>query len=94
MRLRRQPEQADVPSPPPPRADYVAIAVMEYEELGIAPEPGTTAAAVIASREFTAALTRANCPHGTVVDVTSYGDPIPVGLCIGCGSSMIQRDGG
>jgi hypothetical protein len=88
MRLRRRPEPAAEP-PPPPRADHVAIAVMEYEELGIPPEPGTRAAVVIAGR----AITPTNCPHETVVDIRTIGDPIPVGLCAGCGTSMIQRDG-
>lgn len=87
MRLRRRPAPAAAPEP---RPDHVAIAVMEYEELGIKPEPGSTAAAIIACRTITAAL----CEHAQVVDITTFEQPGHVGFCTRCGTNMIQNCSG
>lgn len=46
------------PHPPAPRPDYTAIAILEYDLFGIQPEPGTTAAAIIAMRDFGARMAR------------------------------------
>lgn len=88
MRWRHQPEPHAIP--PALRPDYVAIAVLEYEELGIRPEPGSTAAVAIAGR----AITAADCAHAQVIDITTFGQPGRVGICTRCGTNMIQNGSG
>lgn len=89
MRLRRSPKLTPAGSTPP-TPDYLAIAVMEYEELGIRPEPGSAAAGLVALRSIAAE----DCEHLDVVDVTTFGQRGHVGLCTRCGTNMIQDGSG
>jgi hypothetical protein len=83
---RRKPE----PQPaPPPRPNYTAIAVMEHDELGIQPEPGTVAAMVIGLRKAVA-----NCTAHQPVDTTPFAQAGRSGLCTRCGCDMVQDGDG
>lgn len=64
-------------APAAQRPDYTAIAVMEHDLFGIQPEPGTTAAAVIAMRHFGTHL--AHPP------VAAWASPVYVGPEYGSG---------
>lgn len=83
---RRRPE----PQPaPPPHPNYTAIAVLEHDELGIQPQPGTAAALVIALRKFAA-----NCTEHQPVDTTMLGEAGRHGVCARCGCDMAQDSDG
>lgn len=56
------------------------IAVLEYDELGTPPQPGTMAAAAVGLR----ALAALNCTHTTVVDRETFG------VCSGCGIHLTR----
>jgi hypothetical protein len=71
-----------------PRADHTRIATLEFDLLGIEPEPGSAAAAHIASRQ-----TR-DCEHPCPVNITSFSDPAPVALCSGCGLHLVHDANG
>lgn len=73
------------------RPDQLAIAVMEYEELGIQPEPGSAAALAIGLRAFGRTGT---CAVHDPVAVTSFGDPAPNAICTRCGQHMLQDEHG
>lgn len=73
----------------PPRPNYTAIAVLEHDELGIQPEPGTAAALVIALRKFAA-----NCTAHEPVETPMFAQPGRVGMCARCGCSMAQDGDG
>lgn len=87
MRLRRR--KAEPQSAPPPRPDYVTIAVLEHDQLGIQPEPGTAAATVVALRKAIA-----NCTAHQPVDITMIGEPGRRGVCARCGCDMVQDGNG
>lgn len=85
-----------------PRPDYGRIAVLEYDLLGIEPEPGTAAATAVgarlASRRLREAMARpvdrAACPHSNVVDTTRLNDTRSRGMCTRCGAPAVQGDDG
>ncbi|MFE2911259.1 hypothetical protein [Kitasatospora indigofera] len=80
------------PAPPAaPRPDPLAIAVLEYDELGIAPQPGTAAALAIGLRAFGRSGT---CTEHRPIATTSLSDPRPNATCERCGQAMILDDGG
>jgi hypothetical protein len=64
---------------------------MEYEELGIQPEPGSAAALAIGLRAFGRT---GMCAVHDPVAVTSLGDPVPNAICTRCGQHMIQGEHG
>ncbi|MEU5596838.1 hypothetical protein [Streptomyces sp. NPDC020298] len=72
----------------PPRPDYTRIAVLEHDLFGIQPEPGTAAALVIGLRRAGTCLTH------QPVDTTMLGDPVHVGICARCGTSMTLNEDG
>ncbi|MEU9921896.1 hypothetical protein AB0H51_11465 [Streptomyces griseoluteus] len=76
------------PAPAPPRANPTTIAVLEHDLLGIPPQPGTAAAAVIALRRVGTCLTH------QPVDTTTMNSPQPVGVCGRCGAAMVLGDDG
>jgi hypothetical protein len=79
------------PAPPvAPRPDHLTIAVLEYEELGIAPQPGTAAALAVGLRAFGRLGT---CTEHQPIETTNLGDPAPNGTCQGCGQHMIRDNG-
>lgn len=87
MRIRRRKPE---PQPaPPPRPNYTAIAVLEHDELGIQPQPGTAAAAVIALRKAVA-----NCTAHQPVDTTPFAQVGRSGMCARCGCHMVQDGDG
>jgi hypothetical protein len=87
MRLRRRRDQ---PTPAPAaRPNYTAIAVLEHDLLGIPPEPGTVAAAVIGLRKAVA-----NCTAHQPVDTTTLGELGRRGVCTRCGCDMVQDGDG
>jgi hypothetical protein len=64
---------------------------MEYDELGIQPEPGSAAALAIGLR----ALGRAGtCITHDPIIVTSLSDPAPNATCSRCGQHMLQDEHG
>lgn len=83
MKLRRKHQ-----SQPAERANPTRIAVLEHDLLGIQPEPGSHAALAIALRRT------GTCIRHQPVEVTSFSDPRPVGLCTGCGANMVLNDTG
>lgn len=83
MRIRRRKPE------PQPRPNYTAIAVLEHDELGIQPEPGTTAAVVIALRKAVA-----NCTVHQPVDLTTLSETGRRGVCTRCGCDMVQDGDG
>lgn len=84
---RPQPEETE----PVPRPDRSRIAVLEYELLGVDPEPGTPEAMAVAQAT---PVDRATCPHEDVIDVSQYGAPRPEGMCGRCGTSVVGDDDG
>ncbi|MGW2209934.1 hypothetical protein [Streptomyces sp. NPDC001781] len=76
------------PAPASPRANPTKIAVLEHDLLGILPQPGTSAAAVIALRRVGTCLTH------QPVDTTTLGSPQSVGVCGRCGAAMVLGDDG
>lgn len=64
--------------------DPMHIALLEYELLGIEPEPGSAAAARIASTGVS------DCEHPCPVNITTFGDPGPVAICSGCGRHLVH----
>lgn len=83
---RRRPE----PQPAlPPRPNYTAIAVLEHDQLGIQPQPGTAAALVIALRKIAA-----NCTAHQPIDTTPFAQVGRSGMCARCGCDMVQDGGG
>jgi len=81
--LRRR--TATKPAPAPPRPDPARIAVLEHDLLGIAPQPGTAAAALVARRHCT------DVHHP--LDITPLGGP-PTALCARCGRHMVPDEQG
>lgn len=73
---------------PVPRANPTRIAVLEHDLFGVQPEPGSAAALHIALRWTGTCLTH------RPIETTGFGDPRSVGMCLGCGRSMIQQDDG
>jgi hypothetical protein len=73
---------------PQQRSNPVRIAVLEHDLLGIAPQPGTMAAMVIALRQV------GTCLQHLPIETTALGDPRPVGLCQRCGNRMVQDEQG
>lgn len=86
MRIRRRKAE---PQPAPPRPNYTAITVLEHDELGIQPEPGTVAAAVIALRKAVA-----SCTTHQPVDTTPFAQVGRSGMCARCGCDMVQDGDG
>lgn len=76
---------------PAPRPDHLAIAVMEYDELGIQPESGSAAALAIGLRAFGKAGT---CAVHDPIAVTALNDPAPNAICARCGQHMLQDEHG
>lgn len=74
---------------PAPRPDYLAIAVLEHDEYGIQPEPGTAAALVIGLR----AAAKADCSHAGVTAVPTLKQR-SAGICVRCGTNMIEDQDG
>lgn len=70
------------------RADPTRTAVLEHDELGIPPEPGSAAAVQVAMRSTTA------CTEHEPIETTSIGDPRPSGMCGRCGVGMVQDEDG
>lgn len=84
--LRHRPRP---PSAPPPRANPTRIAILEHDLLGIPPQPGTAAAAVIALRRT------GTCIQHQPVDVGTLGDlPGTRILCTGCGNHLVGTEDG
>ncbi|MEU5442733.1 hypothetical protein [Streptomyces griseofuscus] len=75
-------------SEPPPRPDYVRIAVLEHDLLGIQPRPGTAAALIVKMRRA------GTCLAHQPVDTSILGDPAPTGLCGRCGHAMVLGSDG
>jgi hypothetical protein len=73
---------------PAPRANPIRIAVLEHDLFGVQPEPGSAAALQIALRRT------GTCVTHRPVETTEFGDPRAVGMCLGCGRSMLQQDDG
>lgn len=73
------------------RPDYARIAVLEHELFGIAPAPGTVAAAMVGTAVLADAMRRAavpgpaGCAHEEVASVRTFGDGVDIGLCVRCG---------
>lgn len=86
--MKMWPRRRQAPAPVRPRANPTRIAVLEHDLLGIPPEPGTAAALTIALRRA------GTCMTHEPVDVTTFGDPRPVGQCGRCGAHMVLDDGG
>lgn len=61
-----------------------SLAVLEYDELGIAPQPGTVAAAAVGLR----AIAALNCAHATVVDRETFG------VCTNCRIHLTRDEHG
>lgn len=85
MRLpwKRRPE-----APAAPRPNYTSIAVMEHDLLGIKPEPGTAAAAVVALRQVGTCLTH------QPVETTVLNDSARNGMCTRCGRILVLNGEG
>jgi hypothetical protein len=60
-----------------PRPDYLKIAVLEYEQLGIRPAPGTAAEAAV---NLALALGQIEAPHSAEPSGGIVGAPRPVSL--------------
>lgn len=84
--------------PPQPRPDHATIAVLEYELLGVEPEPGTSAAAAVGMRRLANALRApmdaARCLHAEIASIQCLGESRDSGLCCACGCSMVRSDEG
>lgn len=87
MKLRRR--EAEPQPAPRPCPNYTAIAVLEHDQLGIQPRPGTAAALVIGLRRAAA-----NCTAHEPVDTTTLGQAGRRGVCARCGRDMIQGGDG
>lgn len=86
MRLRRRKQS---PAPKPMQADPTRIAVLEHDLLGVPPEPGTYAAALITIR------TTGTCIEHQPVDISTLGDlPETRMLCTRCGNYLVPAGGG
>lgn len=79
------------------RPDYVRIAVLEHELFGIAPVPGTVAAAAVGAAVLSRALRSAapapdsaGCAHEGVVSVQTFEDAVDVGVCVRCGVRVTE----
>lgn len=89
-------------APPPRTPDHVKIALMDYEVFGIAPEPGTAAAALIGLQEGARRLReamakpvdRSRCPHEDVVNTAGLGEQRVSGVCVRCGAPAVEGDDG
>jgi hypothetical protein len=75
------------PSPTPPRANPVRIAVLEHDLLGIAPTPGTAAALAVALRRT------GTCVTHQPIDVTGLADSRPNAICGPCGQLLVNTNG-
>jgi hypothetical protein len=86
--MRLWPRRRPVEQPQPPRVDPTTIAVLEYDLLGIKPEPGSSAALAVSLRNL------GTCYAHQPADITSYGDAGPNAICVRCGQHMVQDSRG
>ncbi|MCF0086611.1 MULTISPECIES: hypothetical protein [unclassified Streptomyces] len=87
MRLPWKRRRDETPAAPP-RPNYTAIALMEHALFGIQPVPGSAAALALAMRQTGTCLTH------QPVETTSFGEPVPNGMCTRCGRPMILDGSG
>ncbi|HEY3477976.1 MAG TPA: hypothetical protein VGL02_03670 [Streptomyces sp.] len=90
MRLRLRRRRAEPQPAPRPRPNYTTIAVLEYDELGIQPQPGTAAALVIGLRALREAATTCTTHHPIETTTFAWGRRRRSGLCARCGRDMVM----